>query len=107
VSKVEKQRTQVEIDEDRREMAQSIVDQERLDNLDDAKRFARAWIETAARHATNEAYYHDERDALLRLLVAVRPFLDRQAMRSLIDRVDARVREAEALLEPVAAKGEV
>jgi hypothetical protein len=99
------ERTQAEIDEDRSAMAQAIVDGQRLENIDDAKRFARAWIVTAAQHATNEAYYHDRRDALLRLLVELRPHLTAWDIGSnLLARVDEQVRDAGFLLEPVAER---
>ncbi len=103
-------RTQEEINEDRRTMAQAVVDQQRLETLDDAKRFARGWIETAAQHADNEAYYHDERDALLRLIVEICPLLREQSAESarpLMARVEARVVEAERLLEPEREPGPV
>ena len=92
-------KTQAEIDMDRSAMAQSIVDGQKLDSLGDAKRFAKGWIETAARHADNEAYYHGERDALLRLLVEVRAFLLAAPGNDLLARVDERVRDAGHLLE--------
>jgi hypothetical protein len=98
-------RTQAEIDKDRSTMAQAIVDGQRLKSLNDAKRFAKGWIETAAQHASNEAYYHDERDALLRLIIEVRSFLSELNVGAtghdgLLARVDERVRDAGLLLEP-------
>lgn len=50
---IAKQKT---ITANRQAMAREIVDGQRLGNLDEAKRFAAAWIETAAQHATNEDY---------------------------------------------------
>jgi hypothetical protein len=47
---------QREIDANRRAMAKEIVDGQRLESLDDAKRFAQAWIESAAQFSDNAAY---------------------------------------------------
>lgn len=98
-------KTQAQIDADRSAMAQSIVDGQNLTSLNDAKRFAKAWIEDAARFAANEEYLRKERDDLLRLLVELRPHLSTWNVGSwgaekLLERIDARVGEAEVLLEP-------
>jgi hypothetical protein len=45
------------INDERRNMAKDIVDNQNLTSLDDAKRFAQAWIVSAAQFATNEEYW--------------------------------------------------
>jgi len=51
-------------DADRAAMANEIVDEQRITTVEEGKRFAKAWIETAAQHAANEEYYRKERDKL-------------------------------------------
>ncbi len=59
------------IDANRWAMAQEIVDAQPLETIDDARRFAKAWIETAAQHAANEEYWEKRaREAENRLVSA-------------------------------------
>jgi hypothetical protein len=53
---------QRDIDEGARRMAQEIVDGQNLKTLEEAKRFAQRWIETAAQHARNEEHYRKGRE---------------------------------------------
>jgi hypothetical protein len=53
---------QRQIDAQRARMADEIVAGQQLDSLEEAKRFARGWIITAAQHSTNEEYYRKQRD---------------------------------------------
>jgi predicted metal-dependent HD superfamily phosphohydrolase len=53
-------------DADRAAMADEIVEGQRITTVEEGKRFAKAWIVTAAQHAANEEYYRGERDKLLR-----------------------------------------
>ena len=48
-----------ETDAQRRAMAKDIVDAQPLADLDVARRFAAAWIETAAQHCSNECYWRE------------------------------------------------
>ena len=52
------------LDAERAAMANEIVDGQRITTVEEGKRFAKAWIETAAQHAANEEYYRKERDKL-------------------------------------------
>ncbi len=60
------------IDENARKAAKEIVDGQKLETLEEAKRFAQNWIETAAQHSRNEEYFRKGRDearaALARLV---------------------------------------
>jgi hypothetical protein len=56
------------IDADREAMADEILAGQHVTSLDEALRFARSWIVTAAQYAANADYYRDERDKLLRVL---------------------------------------
>lgn len=49
----------------RAQMAQEIVDGQASTDMtvEDWKRFAKSWIETAAQHAANESYFRDQRNA--------------------------------------------
>jgi hypothetical protein len=49
-------------------MADEIVAGQRIETAEEGRRFASAWIVTAAQHATNEEYYRGERDRLLRVV---------------------------------------
>lgn len=51
---------QIDIDKRTTKMAQEIVQAQNLKTLDEAKRFAQAWIETAAQFARNEEYWRDQ-----------------------------------------------
>jgi hypothetical protein len=59
ISKIDADNEQEEIDKDRRKAALKIVSDQRLATLDEAKRFAAKWIETAMQHAANEAHLRD------------------------------------------------
>lgn len=94
---------QARIDADRRRMAQEIVDGQASTpmSVDDWKRFARVWIETAHQHATNEDYYCRQRDDLqVRLAYAVRGLKaalaaidrDRSGMAEALNKVKARAK---------------
>jgi hypothetical protein len=52
------------IDENRRKMAKEIVDAQDPKTLEEAKRFAQNWIETAAQYAANEDYWHKQVEEL-------------------------------------------
>jgi hypothetical protein len=56
------------IDADREAMADEILAGQHVTSLDEALRFARSWIVTAAQYAANADYYRDERDRLLRVV---------------------------------------
>lgn len=56
------------INTDREAMADEIVAGQRCASLEEALRFARAWIITAAQHASNENYLRKERDKLLHVI---------------------------------------
>lgn len=74
----EHQRRDTEVDElvaeqrrltaNREAMADEIVAGQQITSLEEALRFARSWIVTAAQHAANEDYHRDERDKLLRVI---------------------------------------
>ena len=53
---------QEKIDDERGVMADEIIRAQNLTNLEDAKRFARNWIMTAAQETANAAFYRGERD---------------------------------------------
>lgn len=55
---------QREIDAKRAAMADEIVAGQRVETVEEGRRFARAWIITAAQHAANEDHYRAERDRL-------------------------------------------
>jgi|HubBroStandDraft_2_1064218.scaffolds.fasta_scaffold02109_10 hypothetical protein len=60
---------QRDMDERTRVMAKEIVDGQDLKTLEEAKRFAQNWIQTAAQHSRNEAYWETrarDAEALLR-----------------------------------------
>ena len=50
---------QRENDKRRRELAEAIVEGRGLKTIEEAKQFAKNWIETAAQHADNESYWRD------------------------------------------------
>ena len=62
---------QRETNKRRGEMADEIIAGFGTATVDEWKRFARAWIVTAAQHAANEEYYRGERDAAIRELVLI------------------------------------
>jgi polyhydroxyalkanoate synthesis regulator phasin len=61
--------TQRAIDGQAKKMADEIVDGQRLETLDEAKRFASNWIQTAAQYARNEEYWQSRAHAAERKLV--------------------------------------
>jgi hypothetical protein len=69
------ERTQQAIDAERARVAQEIVDGQAAGRpemtVEDWKRFARNWIETAARHAANETHYREHRDRAVGVLEQV------------------------------------
>jgi len=60
---------QQRIDAEREAMADALIANQRVTSFDEALRFARSWIVTAAQYAANADYYRDERDKLLLTLV--------------------------------------
>lgn len=59
---------QQRIDAKREKMADELIANQHVTSLDEALRFARSWIITAAQYAANADYYRDERDKLRRVL---------------------------------------
>jgi hypothetical protein len=53
------------LDAQRGKMADEIVAGQNITTVEEGKRFARAWIVTAAQHAANEEYYRGQRDAVV------------------------------------------
>lgn len=68
---------QKRIDAQREAMADEIVAGQNIQTVEEGRRFARAWIITAAQHAANEAYYRKNRDEMFRAI--------KQAYRLLFD----------------------
>lgn len=56
-NEVKSEITQAEIDAGRRKLAAETVENQQLATLEDAKRFAQNWIETAMQHCANEEYW--------------------------------------------------
>jgi hypothetical protein len=57
--------SQAEIDRGRRMTAHQVVEDRKLETLEDAKQFAEKWIVSSMQHVANEEYYRTERDRLL------------------------------------------
>lgn len=56
------------IDANRAAMATEIVEGQNIQTVEEGRRFAHAWIVTAAQHASNEEFYRKQRDVALEAL---------------------------------------